>query len=136
MYDRILVPIAIDHISHANASLDVARRLLKAGGEITLLNVIEDIPTFAQNYIPDGTLEANKVLAIEALNTLAQENAHNYSAEIIHGKPAVAILDYAAKIDAGCIVIASHQPGLEDYFIGSTAARVVRHAKCCVHVLR
>ena len=32
--------------------------------------------------------------------------------------------------------IASHQPGLQDYFLGSTAAKVVRHATCSVLVMR
>ncbi|MGH1577938.1 universal stress protein [Planktotalea sp.] len=136
MYDRILVPIALDHASSAEASLEIAQSLIKSGGEITVLNVIEDIPTFAQNYLPEGTLEANQIKAVETLNALAHKGGHNYIAEVIHGKPAVAILEYAKKIDADCIVIASHKPGLEDYFIGSTAARVVRHATCCVHVLR
>jgi len=34
------------------------------------------------------------------------------------------------------IIIASHRPGLQDYFLGSTAAKVVRHAKCSVLVIR
>lgn len=46
------------------------------------------------------------------------------------------ITEYANKSDIDCVVIGSHKPGLRDYFLGSTAARVVRHAKCAVHVLR
>ena len=34
------------------------------------------------------------------------------------------------------IVIASHDPGLADYLLGSTAGRVVRHAHCSVLVVR
>ena len=33
-------------------------------------------------------------------------------------------------------MIASHKPGFSDYFIGSTAARIVRHAQCSVLVTR
>ncbi|MBT8411941.1 MAG: universal stress protein, partial [Octadecabacter sp.] len=44
--------------------------------------------------------------------------------------------DFATDNSIDCIIMASHQPGLEDYFLGSTAARVVRHAKCSVHVIR
>ena len=40
------------------------------------------------------------------------------------------------ETDTDCVVIASHRPGLQDYLLGSTAARVVRHAACSVHVLR
>lgn len=136
MYDNILVPIALDHVDHADASLEVARCLLNEGGKITILNVIEDIPTFAQSYLPDGTLQQNATLAVEAIEKLAETDGHNYNTQVVHGKPSLAILDCATKNNADCVVIASHKPGLEDYFIGSTASRVVRHAKCCVHVLR
>ena len=55
---------------------------------------------------------------------------------VITGHASRAIMDYAHDNDCDCIVIASHKPGLEDYFLGSTAARVVRHSRCNVHVLR
>jgi nucleotide-binding universal stress UspA family protein len=34
------------------------------------------------------------------------------------------------------IVLASHRPELKDYLLGPNAARVVRHAKCSVLVVR
>ena len=136
MYNHILIPVAIDHLEHASPAFEVAKRLIKSGGEISLVNVIEDIPTFASSYIPKGTLEANEKHIIKALDKLAHEAGHNYASVVIHGKPHITILEQAEKVGADCIIIASHKPGLEDYFLGSTAGRVVRHAKCCVHVLR
>ena len=55
---------------------------------------------------------------------------------VIVGHSANGILDYAEKNEIDCIIVASHRPGYQDYFLGSTAARVVRHATCAVHVLR
>ena len=55
---------------------------------------------------------------------------------IIKGHSGRSIVDVAKDIHADCIVIGSHKPGLIDYLLGSTAARVVRHAPCAVHVLR
>ena len=46
------------------------------------------------------------------------------------------ILDEAEKSGADLIIIASHRPGLQDYLLGSTAAKVVRHANCSVLVVR
>ena len=46
------------------------------------------------------------------------------------------ILETAEDEGADLIIIASHQPGIQDYFLGSTAARVVRHAQCSVLVTR
>ncbi len=44
--------------------------------------------------------------------------------------------DFANSHDVGCIVMASHRPGLQDYLLGSTAARVLRHANCSVYIVR
>jgi nucleotide-binding universal stress UspA family protein len=52
------------------------------------------------------------------------------------GHPSRTILEVAEEKAADLIIIASHQPGLQDYFLGSTAAKVVRHAKCSVLVVR
>ncbi len=35
-----------------------------------------------------------------------------------------------------CIIVASHKPNVGDYLLGTTAARVVRHATCSVFVVR
>ncbi len=58
------------------------------------------------------------------------------SAHVVTGHAGNTIVDYAAEHEVDCIVIASHKPGLQDYFLGSTAARVVRHSPCAVHVIR
>jgi len=55
---------------------------------------------------------------------------------VIEGHSSRSILNHANSNDADLIIIASHQPGMQDYLLGSTAAKVVRHAKCAVHVLR
>ena len=74
----------------------------------------------------------------DQLNRIANadsEDAH-ISTRIISGHAGRTIVDHAVENHVDCIVIASHRPGLEDYFLGSTAARVVRHAPCAVHVIR
>ena len=55
---------------------------------------------------------------------------------LVKGHSARTIIDYATQHGFDCIVIGSHKPGLSDFFLGSTAARVVRHAPCAVHVHR
>ncbi len=55
---------------------------------------------------------------------------------LVHGHPGRFIVDYAKEHGIDCIITASHRPGIEDYFLGSTAARVVRHAQCAMHAIR
>lgn len=57
-------------------------------------------------------------------------------AAVISGHAGRAITDYAEEVGADCIIVGSHKPGLQDFFLGSTAARIIRYARCSVHVLR
>jgi xylitol oxidase len=52
------------------------------------------------------------------------------------GSPGSEILALAARLKADAIIVGSHKPGVSDYLIGSTAARVARHANCTVVVDR
>ena len=56
--------------------------------------------------------------------------------EVRIGHPYKTILEVAQEKNADLIIVASHQPGFQDYFLGSTAAKVVRHATCSVLVVR
>ena len=73
-----------------------------------------------------------------ARETLAEKTAglDGVDARIVTGHTYRSIIDVAVSEGADCIVIGSHKPGLSDFLLGSTAARVVRHAPCSVHVHR
>jgi universal stress protein F len=135
MYSNILVPLAPDHGAVASASIQAARALLSPGGKITVFTVIESIPSYVAQYLPQDQQDKNRA---ETESALAAEFAghDDVSVRVAVGHAAQAILDAAEDGKHDCIIIASHRPGLQDYFLGSTAARVVRHAQCGVHVLR
>jgi len=136
MYNNILVPIVLDHGTRPTDSLRVAEELLNEGGQITVITVLEDIPSYASTYLPEGLAQQHQKQAIQDLHQVAKDLNASVEAVVVHGHASSSILEYGKKHEIDCIVIASHKPGLEDYFLGSTAARVVRHAKCGVHVLR
>lgn len=52
------------------------------------------------------------------------------------GRPAQVIVDLAAELRADLIVIGSHGYDVIDRVLGTTASRVVNHAKCSVLVVR
>ncbi len=136
MYNNILVPVVFDHGGRAAASLKVAKELLNDGGKVTLIHVMEEVPSYATTYLPEGLAERHHDEAVETLTGIAKGVDVPVDAVVIHGHAYSSILEYSQKHGTDCIVIASHKPGFEDYFLGSTAARVVRHAKCGVHILR
>lgn len=135
MYKNILVPVALDHESDVQASYSVARALADNGANFTVMHVLEEIPGFVAMDIPSGTVIKAERTAKEALDQSAKA-LPGASTTLKRGHPGTAIVNYASENGIDCIVIASHKPGIEDFFLGSTAARVVRHAMCSVHVIR
>lgn len=135
MYKNILVPVALDHERDVAAALDIARTLAAEGATITALTVVEAVPAYVLAEIPDNAISNNTTAATDALKEKIGA-ADGVNAVAVSGHSARTILDYAEGHGVDCIVIASHRPGLQDYFLGSTAARVVRHAPCAVHVVR
>ena len=135
MYKSILVPVAPDHERDIMAAIDLAETLRDEGGKITLLSVIDMIPPYVMQQLPDDQMTKNVVSAKVKLQEDA-DGHKNTDIQVVIGHSANSILDYAEKNGTDCFVVASHRPGYQDYFLGSTAARVVRHATCAVHVLR
>ncbi len=135
MYSNILVPIALEHDRDTAGAFEVARRLLADGGEITALHILEAIPTYATTYLPEDQLK-NRTSDAKTMLVAELGGVKDVKPVVMTGHSGRSIVEYADKYDIDCIIIASHRPGLQDYLLGSTAARVVRHANCPVHVIR
>lgn len=136
MYKHVLVPISFGEDRDSKGAIDVARLLVDDdGGQITLLHVVESVPTHALNYLPADYAEKRR-LEIEGTLTRMAADIPNTTAKVVTGHASRTILDWSVKYHVDCVVIASHQPGMQDLLLGSTAAKVVRHSKCAVHVLR
>lgn len=135
MYQTVLVPIATEHKRDTDTALKVARELLGEGGKIIALSVIEPIPAYVDQMIPADIGQGRQEHVAEALDELL-EGAEDVQKLILHGPPARTIADFAQGADVDLIVVASHRPEVSDIFLGSTAAWLVRHANCSVHVLR
>jgi len=135
MYKKVLVPVALDHSRSFKAALDVARLLSDDGAVVTVLNVIEKMPSYVDEYLPESHSKA-RISEVETELKAELGGVLDAKPVVISGRAGSAIVDYAVEYGFECIVITSHRPGLTDYFLGSTAARVVRHAPCSVHVIR
>jgi len=135
MYANILVAVAPEPGHDTARAIEAARTLRAEGGKITLLSVVEAVPPYVEQYLPEGQLEKN----IEEVRTALKADSggvKDLGIEVVSGPAGATITEYAAANGIDLIVLSSHRPGLQDYFLGSTAARVVRHAPCSVHVLR
>jgi len=139
MSKTILVPIELsssDHIDQGKKMIEVAKRLADKEVQIMLVNAVEDIPAYVAAELPRGILEKSRESARSMLKDIARAAGLEANAKLLSGRAHSAILTAADEYKADLIVISSHQPGFQDYLLGSTASRVVRHAKCSVYVVR
>lgn len=136
MFSNILIPVDLADIARAKDNLKRAAQLLDNKGKITLINVVEDIPTYVEFDLPENYAAKHLVQAQDHLENMVKNEGIKAGFDILRGKPGSAILDFAEENGVDLIIMASHKPELVDYLIGSTAARVVRHAKCSVMVIR
>jgi nucleotide-binding universal stress UspA family protein len=136
MYKKIIVPVDITQIEKGEKILRSAANLLYTGGTIILLNVVEDVPGYlVSDYTTEMMVEARQK-ADTALMDLRGKLGVEAEIEIRQGSPAREILAAAEEYGADLVIVASHVPDLSNYFIGATADRVVRHAKCSVLIDR
>ncbi|NNJ74028.1 MAG: universal stress protein [Anderseniella sp.] len=139
MYKTVLVPVDLSHIEKGSKMIERAKYLADTNkSRLTLLNVIPEIPSYVAIELPSD-LHAKVVENAEAeLRDLVRKHDLPASTKVVveSGNPAGVILAYAEKEKCDLIMVASHQPGLKDYLLGSVAGKVVRHANCSVLVLR
>ena len=138
MYSSIVIAAALfNEGATTRAALKKAQTLLDDGGKITLVHVIDEVPGYVAAAIPKEHMTARRREVEDQLAAIAAESGGPEVRTIIReGQPSASILGAAQEIGADLIMIASHKPGLSDYFIGSTAARIVRHAQVSVLVSR
>jgi universal stress protein F len=136
MFKTILVPIDMAHVVEGKANIDIAAQHAAAGAKIILLNVVEEIPPWAAAELPTNLIPESLSRAKAELGAVAKATGQTLEVEVRDGRSYKTILDVAKEKKVDLIIIASHRPGLQDYFLGSTAAKVVRHATCSVLVMR
>ena len=136
MYKTIIVPIDLFSAEQSKPMIDVAAKLADKGAKIILVNVVEDVPATVAAQLPASVHQQIIDNAKGELKAMANTAVIKAEAVIRTGYPPTAIIELAEEKDADLIIVASHRPDWHDYLLGSTAARVVRHAKCSVLVVR
>ena len=135
MYEHILVAVSFEEEHDPTSSIQAAKALADKGARVTLLHVTEHVPSYAIKYMSQEYARDLQMAVHAELSDLAAQ-FKNGKGVVVDGHSSRTILEWAEENEVDCIVLDSHRPGLEDYFLGSTASRVVRHAHCAVHVVR
>ncbi|EAU40806.1 universal stress family protein [Fulvimarina pelagi HTCC2506] len=135
MYKKILIPIAPDHLDAASESIAAARALADEGATFHAVSVINVIPKYVVAEIGGEVYERSSAKAREKLQR-AFKGLEGVEISAIIGEPPAKIISIAKEGGFDLVIIRSHKPGIKDWFLGSTAGRVVRSIPCAVHVLR
>jgi nucleotide-binding universal stress UspA family protein len=141
MYKDILLTVDLaDRESHSKA-VDTAIALAKNFG--ACLHVISVVPDFGLSMVGSFFPKGYEKQVLESTN----KALHEFTRSVIpadvrvqhivgHGAIYKEIIHYANNTGCDLIVMAAHRPELSDYLLGPNAARVVRHAKQSVLVVR
>ncbi len=141
MYKHILLPVDLQHESSWRTALPVALDFCKTSG--AALHVMMVVPGFGMSivgqFFPEGYEKDVHAKVLEELHTFVKNNIpDDIDVQHIVGEGNIyeSILGVADTVKADLIVMAAHRAELKDYLLGPNAARVVRHAKCSVMVVR
>ena len=141
---KILAPI--DRSGYKEQILAFAISIGKAwGAEITAIHVIDPgrgVPGGRVKEKEEEREEAKREaenLLVQSVDPLAQKEGVNIKKEVVEESDSVAksIIGYAKKNNMDVIVIGTKgMTAVEDFFLGSVANNVIRHAHCSVFAIR
>lgn len=140
MFKKILVAIDLDHDIQNDNLMRVTSEIAKANGaDVYLLNVIGAASPEVSEFLP----EAYEKMAFEKIEKELTSLAATFDlpeggkdVSVRFGDVYREILAHAKNIGADLIIVASHKPHVSDFLLGTTAARIVRHASCSTLVVR
>ena len=141
MYKKILVPIDTNQESSWKLALPQALELAKsAGAKLYLFTVVPDFGmAMVGSFFPKDYAQKAMEHAEYELKAVARNNVPadvDCTCYVRHGTIYKRIIKSADELGADLIVLTSHRPETKDYLLGPNAARVVRHAKQSVFVIR
>lgn len=144
MSDSVLCAIDISQPNRAAQVLKRAKQL--ADMDSAQLDVITVIPDFGTSLVSGFfneeqqkkiLSEAKRQLNDQVVAALGADVNKNVRHIVLSGNSYQEILKVAEKAQSSLIVVGGvHKGGISNYHIGPTAARVIRHATCSVHVVR
>ena len=139
-FDRVLIPLDFSELS--DTVLRYGVELTAETGTTILFHVLEPLPMHMESafgaFVNTEGLARIRENAQELLDHAMEKfPGRTFETELAEGKPDALILDAAQRHRAQLIVMGTHgRGGLEDLFLGSTAGKIVRKARCPVLTVR
>lgn len=140
MAKTILLAIDLTSPDVATKPLDEALLVLGKGGVLHIVSVLPDfgLPQVA-GFFREGYEKGMLASIGKRLEAWVSEHVPDdveVHPHVLHGTVYDEIVRAADTLKADLIVMGAHRPELSDYLLGPNAARVVRHARQSVYVVR
>jgi len=141
VFKTILLPIDLSAKASWSKALPAALHFAEQpGGVLHVLSVVPDFGvSVVGSFFEDGFEEKALTKVGEQLIAWVNQNIpHGIDVHphVTHGRVYDQIIMAADKLGADAIIMGSHTPELSDFLLGPNAARVVRHARQSVFVVR
>jgi nucleotide-binding universal stress UspA family protein len=141
MFKKILVPLDLREPDVAREALATAEALARAfGGELRLVYVMSPIaPVIPMAAIPQHLIDdigATEQVDLAAAAAKVSTGGLAVSTAVRIGSVYPELLSEAEEWGADHIVVGAHRRSMATFLLGSTAAALARHAKCCVTIVR
>ncbi len=141
MSKHILLPVDLEDEASSAQALDAAVAQAQAsGGTLHVMTVVPDFGmSVVGSFFPDDFAEKALAETAKRLDAYAGANVPDgvsVQQIVAHGRIYDEIIKAADSSGADLIVLSAHRPDVGDYLLGSNAARVARHAKQSVLIIR
>ncbi len=140
MSQKILAPIDLSQDSAIALTMPYAVEMAETrGATLELLTVLPDFKAEMYPYMEVDSTEASVKSVEQDLQKVGQNHVPsnvtwNMAVEV--GRMPRTLVAHINDTRPDMVVMAAHEPGLADYFLGSVSDYVVRHAHCPVLVVR
>lgn len=141
MFKTLLLAVDVNDLKGSERPAEAAQAM--AMGNDAELHVMNVVPDYGMSIVGSFfSQDHNKIILKEAkvaLEDWAQKTLKGVSKMRLHvdqGTIYDLVLKEAKSIQADAIVVGAHKSQLKDYLIGPNAARIARHAKQSVFVIR
>lgn len=141
MFKDILVPVDLGHIAESAQILIKAQEMAEqCGARIHVITVIPDFGmTMVASFFPDDYEKKAMTEGEKALKAFTAEHGKGRKIDqhiVGHGSVYKEIVRTAKKTGCDLIIMGSGARDDAGYLVGHNSARVMRHSKCSVLLLR
>lgn len=143
MTGSVLCAVDVSNGDDDMNTIQAAARLAKLdNAQLDVIAVVPDYGIsqvgsfFSKDHHDKMVAEAKEHLGELVTKALDADQNAKVRHVVATGRAYDEVLSLAKKSDASLIVVGAHTSDLADYLLGPNAARIVRHAKCSVYVVR